>query len=175
MKKLIVILLMLSILIAFWEDAKADEIVSFQSSWLSTPLGNIKHTYIRLYGYGTDYQYLRYANPGSTGNGLYVPYTLGTTSGSRAICHSGTPYYTWYYKLIGGLRTTFLIKGSSFCVIRWLVDGTCHNGANRMLYGSGNTVSKADGYWITYQLFRNYGTSQSWNNWVMSTFLCKFF
>ncbi|MBI5099523.1 MAG: hypothetical protein HZB30_09835 [Nitrospirae bacterium] len=162
MRTLVVCILILVLMVSAL-PTYAEDIAAFQSYWWVAPLGNVRHTYIKFTGVtGVVY---RYANPGSVGNGYYVPYTLGVINGSRAICHSGSSTYAWYYKFDSLNRlVTYLLKGSPWCTIRWLVDGTCHNGSNRILFASGKIVNYADGYWITYQLFKNYGTSVSWNN-----------
>lgn len=49
------------------------------------------------------------------------------------------------------------VADGGLCTIYWGVNGTCQQGANRMLYGINKTVQQARGYWLTAQLWGTYG------------------
>jgi len=55
------------------------------------------------------------------------------------------------------------------CRFIYGVDGVCHQEANRGLYTSGKTVSKAKGYWLSSALFGTYG---SWTSWTACKTTC---
>ena len=92
------------------------------------------HTYVCFNALGC------YANPGENYGGTYLGGTYGYGDRYKGRCSA--------------LSTS--------CRISWGVNGMCHQGANRMLFTSGKTVSSAKGYWVTSALYGTYGTRSSW-------------
>ncbi len=99
-----------------------------KSNWIV----NLQHVYVCYKYSGRNYCY---ANPGSNTGGIYLTGTVGYGNNSKIVCASG-----------------------GRCTIRWGRNGTCHQGANRMLRTVGTTVYAAGGYSISARLYGTYGT-----------------
>lgn len=75
----------------------------------------------------------------------------GTTEGGSALLGS--------YGNGDGIVTYCIGKIGYPCKVNYGINGVCHQEANRFLYPSGKTVSKANGYWLFYSLYGGYGES----------------
>jgi len=137
MKKLLFILLILSVFIAGTATASnymyAKRYLTFK--WTGVDLDHTYHC----------------ANNGSR------TYCWSWTGGE-----SGGSYlsYTWGYGDYGDSKCTSSNWGCRFI---YGVNGVCHMESNRGLYTSGKTVYKAKGYWLSSSLFGTYGNGGTWS------------
>jgi len=117
----------------------ADTLWAEKSNWLNLiGYGQVQHTYACYRKTGQTTRYC-YGNPGSNSGGTYLTNTQGSGYGVQLACAAGNK-----------------------CAITWGFNGTCHQGANRMLKTANKTVSAAGGYSLSVRLFGTYGTEPSW-------------
>jgi hypothetical protein len=129
--------LVLSILacLFFANLACAEQIFSrFHPAFYSFYGNPLDHTYVCVHQTGTPDQC--FALPGSNSGGAILADTYGTGAGSKTRC----------------------VAAAKECTIYWGKNGTCQQGANRMLLvGNGRNVSKAGGYKLSSWFFGSLG------------------
>lgn len=117
---------------------------AMRTDWYTLPgIGKLEHVYVQIkWPTPSGFVIQSYANPkkgGSTG-GTTLPDSTGWGNVSKAACVA--------------------IRDS--CNILWGWDGTCHQGANRILLTTGKTVKMAGGYGLSTRFFKTYGNEKSW-------------